>query len=65
MSKHRKAVKLPPVDQAGVERAHLRVRQAIRALIKANAAIPMSRQLRALYQIEDELWQYATAMQED
>ena len=65
MSKHRKAAKQPPIDQAGVERAHRRVRQAIRALIKANAAIPMSRQLRALYQIEDELWQYASAMQED
>ena len=65
MSKHSKAAKLPPVDQAGVERAQRRVRQAIRALIKANAAIPMSRQLRALYQIKDELWQYATAMQED
>ena len=65
MSKHSKADKLPPVDQAGVERAQRRVRQAIRALIKANAAIPMSRQLNALYVIEDELWQYATAMQED
>ena len=65
MSRHGKATKLPPVDQAGVERAQRRVRQAIRALIKANAAVPMSRQLNALYVIEDELWQYATAMQED
>lgn len=65
MSKHKKATDLPPVDQAGVERAQRRVRQAIRALIKANAAVPMSRQLNALYVIEDELWQYATAMQEN
>ena len=65
MSKHGKATKLPPVDQAGVERAQRRVRQAIRALIKANAAVPMSRQLNALYVIEDELWKYGTAMQED
>ena len=65
MSKHIKSAKLPPVDQAGVEWAQRRVRQAIRALIKANAAVPMSRQLNALYVIEDELWQYATAMQED
>ena len=62
MSKHGKAAKLPPVDQAGVERAQRRVRQAIRALIKANAAVPMSRQLNALYVIKDELWQYATSM---
>ncbi len=62
MSKHSKAAKLPPIDQAGVERAQRRVRQAIRALIKANAAVPMSRQLNALYVIEDELWQYATSM---
>ena len=65
MSKHKKAAELPPVDQVGVERAQRRVRQAIRALIKANAAVPMSRQLNALYVIEDELWQYATAMQEN
>jgi hypothetical protein len=62
MSKHSKAAKVPPIDQAGVERAQRRVRQAIRALIKANAAVPMSRQLNALYVIEDELWQYATSM---
>ena len=62
MSKHSKTAKLPPVDQAGVERAQRRVRQAIRALIKANAAVPMARQLNTLYVIEDELWQYATAL---
>lgn len=60
MSKHGKSAKR--IDQEGVALAQRRVQQAIRALIKANAAIPMSRQLRALYQIEDELWQYATAL---
>jgi len=40
------------LDPEGVTLALRHVRQAIRALIKANAAIPMSRQLRALYQIE-------------
>ena len=58
MGKHKKQ----RIDQEGVELAQRRVRQAIRALIKANAAIPMSRQLQMLYQIEDELWQYATAI---
>lgn len=51
-----------PIDPKGVETAHRRVKQAIRALTEANAAIPMSRQMRALYQIEDELWQYVTAL---
>lgn len=60
MSKHGKSAKR--IDQEGVALAQRRVQQAIRALVKANAAIPMSRQLRALYQIEDELWQYATAL---
>lgn len=60
MSKHGKSAKR--IDQEGVALAQRRVQQAIRALIKANAAIPMSRQLRALYQIEDVLWQYATAL---
>lgn len=58
MGKHKKQ----HIDQEGVALAQRRVQQAIRALVKANAAIPMSRQLRALYQIEDELWQYATAL---
>ena len=58
MGKHKKQ----RIDQEGIELAQRRVRQAIRALIKANAAIPMSRQLQMLYQIEDELWQYATAI---
>ena len=54
--------KKKPIDPEGVALAQRRVQQAIRALIKANAALPMSRQMRALYQIEDELWQYATAL---
>ena len=58
MGKHKKQ----RIDQEGVALAQRRVQQAIKALIKANAAVPLSRQLRALYQIEDELWQYATSM---
>ena len=58
MGKHKKQ----RIDQEGVALAQRRVQQAIKALIKANAAVPLSRQLRALYQIEDELWQYATAL---
>lgn len=60
MSKKKPSAKR--INSHGVKNAQRLVRQAIQELIDANAAVMMSRQLNKLYEIEDELWQYATAL---